>query len=614
MSYTVEVQLNQWNQDCEPPAVSMPVYNVTQAGLTQAQATSLAADLGVPADQLAFQDGAATFIDPVNFQAAPTIPVNADALIRESENDGGEMSAEAFDFAGIQAIKPISDQAALRMVQQAFEKNQLLPANGNPTIMHSMLEAVDTSGRAVIQGAQLDTQVRYRFALNGIPLLGPGALINVAFGPSGAPTQFSHSLYGLSEGNQVQIIPPAVAAEQCAAAFEGTEARFDPRLVYYAPPLEGGGAKTILPHYDCGGTTTVGKEQANLLRTFVPAVESSDLLPAVSLSASLQGGVVFAQAQVSGGTPPYSYSWSSSSADLSGVPSDASKVEYPLAPRDQSGNETVQVVVTDANGIQAQASQTLTTGPVIGLLPASTRLARPALIGGITDFGVERAVSDLGAGNQSGYINRMDDEAFKRFNWTGPSAWERDFKESPGINPSYTDNVDTVFYIGHGYGGGFTFESNADDDRITPPDVVGDWGDLGQDLEWLTLLSCRVLEENYGGQTWWQRWGPAFDGLHLFAGFQTLAWDWSGFGPRFADYMLGRKILFFELPPLKVRQAWTQAAIEQQPSGTQSVVMGVWGPGGLVNYNDYFWGQGSVGPDIRGANIYGYWRVVVTTP
>lgn len=613
MSYEVEVQLNQWNQDCQPPGVSMPVFTVAQAGLTNAQATALAEGLGIPADQVAFEDGAVLFIDPVGFQAVPTMPVEADELIRLSENDGGTIAAEGFDFAGIGRITPISDQVALRQVQQAFEKTDLLPANGRPTIMHSIFEAVEVSGSAIVERAQLDTQVHYRFMLNGVPLIGPGAQVSVAFGPSGAPTQFVHSLYSLSEGELVQVIPPSEAAEQCAALFEGRAAKYDPRLVYYAPPLLGGGAQTILPHYDCGGVIPVEQEQANLLRTLVPAVESSELLPAVNLSASLQGEVVFAEAQVSGGKAPYSFAWSSSSADLSGVPADASKVEYVIQPRDQSPVEIVQVVVTDANGIQAQASQALSSPIGARNLVVTGPRARPALVGGVTDFGVERAVSDLGAGNQSGYVNRMDDEAFKRFNWTGPSAWEIDFKQGGGgIDHLYVDNVDTLFYIGHGWGGGFTFESNVNDGSIVPADVVGAWGNV--DLEWLTLLSCQVLKAEHGGQMWWQRWGPAFDGLHLLTGFQTNAYDVPAFGGRFADYMLGRKILFFELPPLPVRSAWFQASLDKQPGGVQAVVMGVYGPNGLTSYNDYFWGQGNVSPDLRGNNIRGYWRVVVTVP
>ena len=40
-----------------------------------------------------------------------------------------------------------------------------------------------------------------------------------------------------------------------------------------------------------------------------------------------------------------------------------------------------------------------------------------------------------------------------------------------------------------------------------------------------------------------------------------------------------------------------------------AVAIGVIGPAGCSNYDDYFWGKGPVGPDIRGANIHGWWRV-----
>ncbi len=173
------------------------------------------------------------------------------------------------------------------------------------------------------------------------------------------------------------------------------------------------------------------------------------------------------------------------------------------------------------------------------------------------------------------------------------------------------DNVDELFYCGHGWGGGFTFESEQNDGSVVPTDVVAAWGD--RDLEWLALLSCQVLKGSHGGQSWAQRWGPAFDGLHLLLGFETNAYDWSNFGKRFAEYQLGRTILFttFTLP---VRSSWFQAAIEEQPSGVKSVVMGVGGPGGVTNYNDYFHGQGPVGPDIDDSQITYYWRQVLTTP
>jgi hypothetical protein len=101
----------------------------------------------------------------------------------------------------------------------------------------------------------------------------------------------------------------------------------------------------------------------------------------------------------------------------------------------------------------------------------------------------------------------------------------------------------------------------------------------------------------------WQRWGPAFDGLHLMLGFHTNAYDWSDFGKRFAQYQTGQG-----RPLVPVRAAWFLAAAEEQPNNVTSVVMGIVGPNGWSNYNDYFWGQGkSTGPDLRGSNIRGYW-------
>ena len=42
-------------------------------------------------------------------------------------------------------------------------------------------------------------------------------------------------------------------------------------------------------------------------------------------------------------------------------------------------------------------------------------------------------------------------------------------------------------------------------------------------------------------------------------------------------------------------------AIDKEPGGTVYRSMGNIGAGGVTNINDYFWGQGSVGPDIAKA-------------
>ncbi len=60
---------------------------------------------------------------------------------------------------------------------------------------------------------------------------------------------------------------------------------------------------------------------------------------------------------------------------------------------------------------------------------------------------------------------------------------------------------------------------------------------------------------------------------------------------------------------MKVRQAWAQASIDDQPPQVVWATMGVFGAGGLTNYNDHFWGRGSVGPDIPAGQITGYWWI-----
>jgi hypothetical protein len=333
----------------------------------------------------------------------------------------------------------------------------------------------------------------------------------------------------------------------------------------------------------------------------------------------VDGLLVVAEANVQGGRAPYSYEWVATSFDLSDVPTSASSVEYEAELKKEAGFdpfiETVNVVVTDANGVRVQASGQVEVTPIIigFLTPSGGKiLAMPLLIPGRADFGIERAVSDMCANNVNRYSDRMDDEATKQFHWTGLTAWERDFREGgPGLDHVYVDNVDELFYCGHGWGGGFTFESNQADGSIVPGDVVSAWGD--GDLEWLALLSCQVLTGTYGGQSWAQRWGPAFDGLHLLLGFETNAYDWSNFGKRFAEYQQGRSILFFTIT-LPVRSSWFQAALEEQPGGVKSVVMGVGGLNGATNYNDYFHGNGPIGPDIPKNQITYYWRQVQTTP
>ena len=222
------------------------------------------------------------------------------------------------------------------------------------------------------------------------------------------------------------------------------------------------------------------------------------------------------------------------------------------------------------------------------------------------DFGTENAVTNEFGALEQGFINRMSGDGItKNFSWTGTNAWEQDFKANQ--DSSWIDNTDITFYVGHGYGGGFTFEDNSHDDgTLYYTDADDDWGD--KDLEWLALLSCQVLKSTWSSKSRFDRWKQEFDGLHILLGFHTNAYAWNSFSGEFADNMVRNPFLWWN-HPMKMKDAWFNAKDTDQPSGVVAVAMGVFRQDGVSNTNDYFWGKGSVGPDIRDSDIAGYWSI-----
>jgi hypothetical protein len=517
------------------------------------------------------------------------------------------MAFNALDLAGLLQVRAMPGEAAIAMFERGLRAADLLPA-GEPRATHTMFDAVDAEGQPLLQETAIDTHVNYHFDLGGVPLNGPGAKVSMAFGPDGSPTALQFAMRKLQPGMDVLLIPIEEAMRRCERLYPQLRPQGQPQLIYFSPSLLLPAVQKLVPCFECGGAAPSGDERMQVLRAIIPATDDPALVPTVNLDVVVAGNRVSASASVQGGAAPYTYEWMSSSVDLSDALPTASSIQYTADDPRGGTLERVRVVVTDANGVPAHAEGIVTVeGPTGGSAPfMAATLAGTMPTVGVEDFGIERAVSDMGAAQQSGFKNRFQSEGVeRRFNFTGLSCWERDFREGGnGLDASYADNADIVFYIGHGNGGGFTFESEKDDDKVTYLDVPGDWGD--KDIEWLALLSCEVLKDTHNGLKWNQRWGPAFDGLHLLLGFQTVANDWSGFGGAFADWTLGR---FNVLPPMPVAQSWFLAKAQHQPAERVAVVMGPIGPGDCINYGDYFVGKGPVGPDFRGSQIKGFWRV-----
>ena len=222
----------------------------------------------------------------------------------------------------------------------------------------------------------------------------------------------------------------------------------------------------------------------------------------------------------------------------------------------------------------------------------------------------------------------MNTQAFGLYNWKKPNAWKIDFidKAAGGIDNLYIDAVDTSAIIAHGNGNGFTMEGSnpAVHGLVSYTDAASGnaWGN--SDLEFHAWLSCQVLEEDWGGLKWYERWGPTFNGLHLICGFQTNAYVG---GHRMLQYFAENQYDNEQT----VRKSWFNAADDDQPDNVEAVVMGVLISSSLGSYedynsiessipgyrrsswNDHIWGvDGGPSQDVRRGDIAGYWRVVYT--
>jgi hypothetical protein len=457
----------------------------------------------------------------------------------------------------------------------------------------------------------LDTVVNYNLALGikNTRLTGPGAQVRLSFNGDEVATSIHFALWSMRQGSNIVIITPPQAAKlarqqyasQCGGGLlQGTSLKSE--LVYYAPPLSMENVKSIMPAYEFSGTarSRASEEVVQLRQVLVPAAQAG---LRVALSVNAKGREITGRAIVRGGLPPYSYSWESCSTDID--PSQTGPaIQYTAGGRTEARRETLIVHVTDANGMTMTASKTVAVP--VGRAVTTRRLAAI----GPTDVGSETVGTAMGLPgclpDTSGFNVGM---AFggipSQFAWTNFNAWERDFKDPSkpfGQDQLYADDVDMTFYCGHANGNGFSFPGANTDTFLNFTDAF--WGN--RDLEWLGIAACGPLQDVSSGLQWWQRWGPAFGGLHILLGYETTSSDVTGEGFDLANNVLGP---FWWGSPMRVRDAWINMAIWNQPNGVRWAEMGVFGPGGVTNYNDYFWGKGPVGPDISPGSITGFWKI-----
>ena len=604
----------------------LPILNVTRWGVPADQATLLEGALGI--DGILQTDGSLRFTDQDKFEQVPTLFV--DNIGSSGEDGVTDAAVERFDYDTLGNLVPISHEAAEEKVRVALEAAGLWPqgVDGvNMSIDNARFMAVDGSGTTIVEAA-IDTNASFEFFAFGIPLSGPGAKIRFAFHPDGGVTQLTYVLPQYEEGPWLPVISPHDAIERAVevAGFnpedlQSGRVQLDAHLAYWAPAPKDifGDDKTfILPYWIVGGIMQDPDSDipVQLRRMLVPAVDHDEFVPRVNLEATVEAsGTIAAAAEGFGGTAPYTYLFTSTSTDLGtqseiGPTGDPATINYAAASRgdETTITETLVVHMVDSNGVIARASRTLKN--VITQL--SEQPLEP-LVGGTIDVGAEYvgAVQNLSgsSANAGGFRSEFQSNGTTiRFYWGDNDAWEQDFKDpsNGGDDDNFVDNADLVFFTGHANGNGWNFPGNNQDTKLHFNDAeLGD-----KDLEWIVIAACGPLQMSNGNGEWWQRWGSAFQGLHLLNGYQTITFDNTDEGEEFAERLLNG---------WRVRTAWKQTAIDVQPATYESgkkIYVSTMGPlhnDGWTNYNDRFHGEGSVGPDIRGSDLDGWWIVWSST-
>lgn len=575
-----------------------PLFKVVGEGMAPEEAKALAERAGIR--NALRRDGTFSFAST----SFGRVPMTKGALGRDE--DGRRTLAQRLDLERIKQIEPLNRDKAVSLAHDLVELPKGFEAQAHPS--HTTLTLSGRRG-ATLASYELDTTVSFRFSLAGHEVTGPGMRTSVTFGPKGGVTGLTAATRQVEEAGFVGIVGTDEARRQCVRMYGDDVKQGEPELVYYAPRLTGAGQGSVsylVPHYACQVPQVEGDgfESGRL----VPA--APELTPAVDLLAARDGSDLKAELRIEGGQEPYRVQWSSSSR---GTLKGGESISYAAGGRGRTKlPETLTATVTDANGVSTSVSG------VLGARGGEVQVSGYGGQGGeLARVGIENTVDEWQCAQDSanGFKSVMQSKGHTvAFDWRGTNAWESDFKKSSagGHDNSYVDAVDAQWYTGHGWSGGFTFKNTTrDDDAIVPADAR--WGD-NVDLEWMQLESCQVLRDTNGANDYFARWSPAFDGLHLLNGFDTNAnCVPGGTGRRFAEYLFPRSFWFVTLPALTVQQAWRQMANDLEPSGRVWRSISPARSGWVTNLGDHFWGQGSVGPDIRKSQIIGYVAISGTT-
>lgn len=170
--------------------------------------------------------------------------------------------------------------------------------------------------------------------------------------------------------------------------------------------------------------------------------------------------------------------------------------------------------------------------------------------------------------------------------WGDSNVWEKDFRSSSlnGNDYRLTDDVDLLFYVGHGVKPGLY---NANDYSLIMNNQNDSYyakqGEMSlgnRDLEWFITFTCNFTN-GFANQI-----GRLFNKLHALAGYKTDMTVTSNAGDRFSYWAATQK---YPISVAYENYAWdTQNAVNKNSIRIFRATS---------TWNDHLWGFGSVASD-----------------
>jgi hypothetical protein len=470
----------------------VPTYKVLDGTLDKAPMAKLAKLLNLKSTKIGGDN-------VLNVLSTSYLDLPTKVLGKTNDADEGEnpIIAKAFDLQGISKIKEVPRAQVEKGFKQALQAAGALPPGSDIASDYTHFGMGGTDGTPYFD-VKIDTHVWDNLSLSGKPLVGPGAQIEASVDPKGTISSFTYAARELKKSGMATLTSAQDAIDGLKTLFNTTcsgqpagDLDLTSTLVYYSPDMNVA-AKKIFPHYEISGTLTNGDQKMDIRKVLVPAVDSA---PQVNLTASADGANVTANAQITGGTGPYTTTWSSCDGlDGTQLKPNATTASYDAVTREGGpAHEVISLVVTDANGLVARKSVALdlsdTNSPQSQTRGVKARAASTSQ----NDVGAEFIGQSGGlpgsAGSVNGWNNAWAASGIPReFSWGDGNAWETDFTKFNSTDDSVVDNVDDVFYTGHANNNGWTIGSG---------DGFVDYNETfygNKDIEWLHIAACGPLQ------------------------------------------------------------------------------------------------------------------------